>query len=234
MSLWGRLALAMVFLVVATICALSLFNSGFFAVGRPVLAAAALAILLALVLAVATARSLSGLSTQLKTKQGLLENTVESIRDCVIVRDENGMVGRCQPRGATPAWRGAWLQRRHRDSEIRSASLPTGRRRFRLRIRRWRGRCAAKMSTTSNSWCCPNKRARRSIWWPTHGRCAMNQAISVERLRCSATSPNSGRHTRRSSTANRSRRPSSIVRSTPSSRPTRMASSWTGAHKRRP
>jgi PAS domain S-box-containing protein len=92
MSLWGRLALAMVFLVVATTCALSLFNNGFSAVGRPVLAGATVAVLLALVLAAATARSLSGLSTQLKTKQGLLENTVESIRDCVVVADERGVV----------------------------------------------------------------------------------------------------------------------------------------------
>src|ERR1700736_3329374 len=92
MSLWGRLALAMVFLVVATTCVLALFNNGLPAVGRPVLAGAVIAVLLALVLAAATARSLSGLSTQLKTKQGLLENTVESIRDSVVVADESGVV----------------------------------------------------------------------------------------------------------------------------------------------
>jgi PAS domain S-box-containing protein len=90
MSLWGRLALAMVFLVVATTCVLALFSNGLSRVSGPALAGAAIAILL--VLAVATARSLSGLSTLLKTKQGLLENTVESIRDCVVVTDERGVV----------------------------------------------------------------------------------------------------------------------------------------------
>ena len=129
MTLWGRLALAMVFLVVATTCALGVFASGFSAFSPPVLAAGALAVVLALVLAVWVAGSLSRplnqmalavhglsrgerlatpaqgwaeiaglaaafgeLSAQLGSKQNLLENTVESIRDCVVVADEHGIV----------------------------------------------------------------------------------------------------------------------------------------------
>ena len=72
MSLWGRLALAMVFLVVATICVLSLFNSGIFAVGRPILAGTAVAVLIALVLAAAIARSWSKPLTRInRAIQGL-------------------------------------------------------------------------------------------------------------------------------------------------------------------
>src|SRR3979409_2710327 len=51
MTLWGRLAIAMVLLVVATTCALSLFTH--------YLAGAAIAVVLALVLAVGVARWLS-------------------------------------------------------------------------------------------------------------------------------------------------------------------------------
>jgi PAS domain S-box-containing protein len=77
MSLWGRLALAMVFLVVATICALSLFNSGFFAVGRPMLAGATVAVLVALVLAAAIARSWSRPLTEMTLMvQGLSRGEV--------------------------------------------------------------------------------------------------------------------------------------------------------------
>ena len=96
MSLWGRLALAMVFLVVATTCALSLFNSGIFAVGRPMLAGVTVAVLIALALAAAIARSwsrsLAEMLARLGTKQGLLESTVENIRDSVVVMDENSVV----------------------------------------------------------------------------------------------------------------------------------------------
>jgi PAS domain S-box-containing protein len=129
MTLWSRLASAMVFLVVATICALGLFGDGFAGFGRSALAAGTIAIVVALVLAAAIARSLSRpltqmtravedlshgeavampsnacpemaslgaafteLSSQLGTKQNLLENTVESIRDCVVVADENAVV----------------------------------------------------------------------------------------------------------------------------------------------
>ncbi|WP_436213376.1 PAS domain S-box protein [Bradyrhizobium sp. LjRoot220] len=129
MTLWRRLALAMVFLVVGTICALALFGNGFAGFGRATLVVAVIAILVALVLAATTARSLSGmltqmtraveglsrgeqvaisseggremaaltaafaeLSSQLGTKQNLLENTVESIRDCVVVADEKAVV----------------------------------------------------------------------------------------------------------------------------------------------
>ena len=129
MTLSGRLAFAMVFLVVATTCALSLFNHDFSVASRSVLAGIAIAVLIALVLAAGFARSLSRpltqitravqglsrgelvavpsdggreiailaaafaeLSTQLGTKQNLLENTVESIRDCVVVTDETGVV----------------------------------------------------------------------------------------------------------------------------------------------
>jgi len=104
-------------------------NHGFSAVSRSALAGGAIAVLLALLLAVAIARSLSkpltqmtravqGLSrgepvqipanggreiailaasfvemtTQLGRKQKLLENTLDSIRDSVIVVDENGIV----------------------------------------------------------------------------------------------------------------------------------------------
>jgi PAS domain S-box-containing protein len=121
MTLWGRLAIAMVLLVVAAACALSLFT--------PYLAGLAIAVALALALAVAVSRSLSrpltqmtravegrsrgepvampshgcreiaglaaafaGTSTQLGTKQDLLENTVESIRDAVVVAGENGVI----------------------------------------------------------------------------------------------------------------------------------------------
>ena len=127
MTLWSRLASAMVFLVVATICALALFGDGFALARR--LSSARSTILAALVLAAAVARSLSRpltqmtravegrsrgeqvampsegrgevatltaafaeLSSQLGTKQNLLENTVESIRDCVVVVDENAVV----------------------------------------------------------------------------------------------------------------------------------------------
>src|ERR1700682_6539638 len=116
MTLWGRLAIAMVLLVVATACALGLFAR--------YLAGAAIAAVLALVFAAGIARSLSrpltqmtraveGLSrgetlpmpsggcreiaglaaalaelaTQLGTKQDLLEKTVESIRDSVVVAE---------------------------------------------------------------------------------------------------------------------------------------------------
>ena len=129
MSLRGRLALAMVFLVVATTCALSLFGSSTFAVGHPMLSGAVVAVLIALVLAAAIARSwsrpltqmtlmvrglsrgealamprdggreiellaaaLAEMSAQLATKQGLLESTVENIRDSVVVVDEGGVV----------------------------------------------------------------------------------------------------------------------------------------------
>ncbi|MGB8401904.1 PAS domain S-box protein [Bradyrhizobium sp.] len=104
-------------------------NSGFSAVSRSALAGGGIAVLLALVLAIGIARSLSRpltqmtravkglsrgelvampsnggqeiailaaafaeMSTQLGTKQKLLENTVESIRDSVVVADENGKI----------------------------------------------------------------------------------------------------------------------------------------------
>jgi PAS domain S-box-containing protein len=129
MTLWSRLALAMVFLVVATICALSLLDNAFSAVSHSALAGGALAVGLALVLAVGIARSLSRprsqmtraveglsrgesvampadgggeigvlaaafteMSAQFGTKQNLLENTLESIRDCVVVADQNGVI----------------------------------------------------------------------------------------------------------------------------------------------
>ena len=121
MTLWGRLAIAMVLLVVATGCALSLFAHA--------LAGLAIAAVLALVLAAGMARSLSrpltqmtraveGLSrgetvsipstgcreiaglaaafaelaVQFGTRQDLLAKTVESIRDSVVVADENGVI----------------------------------------------------------------------------------------------------------------------------------------------
>jgi PAS domain S-box-containing protein len=117
----------MVFLVVATIGALGLFGDVSF--GRATLAVGVIAIAVALVLATAIARSLSGhltqttrtaqgsssgqqvampseggqevatlsaalseLSSRLGTKQNLLENTVESIRDSVVVVDEKAVV----------------------------------------------------------------------------------------------------------------------------------------------
>src|ERR1700682_1956396 len=120
MTLWGRLAIAMVLLVVATACALSLFAHYYL----DYLAGGAIAAVLALVFAAGIARSLSrpltqmtraveGLSrgepvpipsdgcreiaglaaalaelaTQLGTKQDLLEKTVESIRDSVVVAE---------------------------------------------------------------------------------------------------------------------------------------------------
>jgi PAS domain S-box-containing protein len=129
MTLWSRLASAMVLLVVATIGVLGLFNHGFVGLGRTALAAGLIGVLLALALAAGIARSLSRpltqmtravdglsrgeaiampsdggreiamlaaaigeLSTQLGTKQNLLENTVESIRDAVVVASENGVI----------------------------------------------------------------------------------------------------------------------------------------------
>src|SRR5258708_37262197 len=129
MSLWTRLASAMVLLVVATIGALGVFNHGFAGLERATLAAGAIAILLAAALAAGIARSLSRpltqitgaveglargqrvampseggreiatlaaalaeLSTQLGAKQNLPENTVESIRDAVVVVDEHGVI----------------------------------------------------------------------------------------------------------------------------------------------
>ncbi|MET3838520.1 PAS domain S-box protein [Bradyrhizobium sp. OAE829] len=126
MTLRSRLAFAMVFLVVGTICALAVFGDAF---GRATLGVGAIAILLALVLAAAIAGSLSRqltqmtraveglsrgkpvampaeaswemaplsaafaeLSDQLGVRPNLLENTVESIRDCVVVADENAVV----------------------------------------------------------------------------------------------------------------------------------------------
>ncbi|WP_249165186.1 PAS domain-containing sensor histidine kinase [Bradyrhizobium sp. AUGA SZCCT0431] len=126
MTLWSRLAFAMVFLVVGTICALALFGDGF---GRATFIVGVIAILVALVLAAAIAGSLSRqltqmtraveglsrgkpvampsegsremaplsaafaeLSGQLGARPNLLENTVESIRDCVVVADENAVV----------------------------------------------------------------------------------------------------------------------------------------------
>jgi PAS domain S-box-containing protein len=119
----------MVFLVVATICALGLFVDGLAGFGRATLAVGVIAFAVALVLATAIARSLSGhltqttrtaqgsssgqqvampseggqevatlsaalseLSSRLGTKQNLLENTVESIRDSVVVVDEKAVV----------------------------------------------------------------------------------------------------------------------------------------------
>src|SRR5258708_6133614 len=116
MTLWSRLASAMVLLVVATIGMLGLFNHGFAGLERTTLAGGAIAVLLAVALAAVITRSLSrpltqmtravedlargelvtmpaeggreiaglaaalaGLSTQLGSKQNLLENTVESI-----------------------------------------------------------------------------------------------------------------------------------------------------------
>ena len=129
MTLWSRLASAMVLLVVATICALGLVGDGFAGFGVATLAVAALAMVVALVLAAAIAWSLSRqltqmtraveslsrgdpvalpsegsrematlaaafaeLSSQFGTRQNLLGNTVESIRDCVVVADENAVV----------------------------------------------------------------------------------------------------------------------------------------------
>ena len=129
MTLWSRLALAMVLLVVATIGVLGLFNNGFAGLDRTTLAAGAIAVLLGVGLAAGIARSLSRpltqmtravrdmargelvampgdggreiatlaaalaeLSTQLGTKQDLLENTVESIRDAVVAVDAHGVV----------------------------------------------------------------------------------------------------------------------------------------------
>src|ERR1700682_474007 len=57
MTLWGRLAIAMVLLVVATACALSLFT--------PYLAGLAIAVVLALALAAGVSRSLSRPLTQM-------------------------------------------------------------------------------------------------------------------------------------------------------------------------
>jgi PAS domain S-box-containing protein len=107
----------------------AMLNHGLSAVSQSALAGGAIAVLLALILAVAIARSLSSpltqmtravqglsrgepvempanggreigilaaafveMSTQLGTKQKLLENTVESIRDSVLVADENGKI----------------------------------------------------------------------------------------------------------------------------------------------
>jgi PAS domain S-box-containing protein len=129
MTLWSRLASAMVLLVVATICMLGLFNDGFAGLGRATLAAGAIAVVLALALASGIARSMSQpltrmtrpvegllqgkvvatpsdgapevatlatalgeLSAQLGTRQDLLENTLESIRDAVVVTDEHAVV----------------------------------------------------------------------------------------------------------------------------------------------
>jgi nitrogen fixation/metabolism regulation signal transduction histidine kinase len=119
----------MVFLVVATICALDLFGDGLAGFGRTTFVVGAIAVVAALVLAAAMARSVSRpltqmtqavagvtrgerlaipseggrematlsaafaeLSSQLGSKQDLLENTVESIRDAVVVVDENAVI----------------------------------------------------------------------------------------------------------------------------------------------
>ena len=142
MTLWSRLASAMVLLVVATIGVLGLFNHGFgfVGLGRTALAAGLIGVLLALALAAGIARSLSRpltqmtravdglsrgeaiampsdggreiamlaaaigeLSTQLGTKQNLLENTVESIRDAVVVASENGVIVVVNARGPPAA-----------------------------------------------------------------------------------------------------------------------------------
>jgi len=88
MTLWSRLASAMVLLVAATVCALGLFSNGLAGLGGATLAAGAVALGIALALATGIARSLSReLSAQLGTRQDLLENTVESIRDAVVVVD---------------------------------------------------------------------------------------------------------------------------------------------------
>jgi PAS domain S-box-containing protein len=103
MTLWSRLASAMVLLVAATIGVLGLFNHGFAGLGGAALAAGATAVVLALALAAGIARSLSrpltqttqtvaGTSTPLGTRQILLENTVESTRDAVIVVDEHAVI----------------------------------------------------------------------------------------------------------------------------------------------
>ncbi len=86
MILWGRLAIAMVLLVVATACAFGLFTPG--------LAGAGPGVGLALALAAGTAglAVAFGGMTRLRTKPDLLENTVESIRDCVVVADERGVI----------------------------------------------------------------------------------------------------------------------------------------------
>jgi PAS domain S-box-containing protein len=81
----------MVFLVVATICALGLFADGLAGFGRATLAVGAIAIAVALVLAAAIAWSLSRDLTQI-LGTNLLENTVESIRDSVVVVDEKAVV----------------------------------------------------------------------------------------------------------------------------------------------
>jgi len=65
MTLWSRLASAMVFLVVGTICALGLFGDGFAGFGRTTLVVGAIAIVVALVLAAVIARSLSRPLTQM-------------------------------------------------------------------------------------------------------------------------------------------------------------------------
>ena len=65
MTLWSRLASAMVLLVVATIGVLGLFNHGFVGLGRTALAAGLIGVLLALALAAGIARSLSRPLTQM-------------------------------------------------------------------------------------------------------------------------------------------------------------------------
>jgi PAS domain S-box-containing protein len=129
MTLFSRLASAMVLLVAATLGVLALFNHGFAGLERAMLAAGAIAIVLAVAFAIVIARSLSrpltqmtravedlargepvampsgggreiaglaaalaGLSSQLGTKHNPLENTLESIRDAVIVVDEHAVV----------------------------------------------------------------------------------------------------------------------------------------------
>src|SRR4029079_11281542 len=93
MTLWSRLASAMVLLVAATVCVLGLFSNGLAGLGGATLAAGGFALGIAFALATGIARSLSReLSAQLGTRQDLLENTVESIRDAVVVVDEHAVV----------------------------------------------------------------------------------------------------------------------------------------------
>lgn len=223
MTLWSRLASAMVFLVVATICALGLFGDGFAGFGRATLVVGVIAIAVALVLAAVIAkfpsrhlsqmtRAVEGLSrgepvampdqgdrematlsaafaelsAQFGTKRNLLENTVESIRDAVVVADENAIV--VVANAAARRLLGVYSGFDSLTGVRKFACfLSNGVTPLPIPDSRWPGRCAAKISMISNSWCSPNHPAQGPTSLPMPGRCATSAASFAGRLPCFAT-----------------------------------------------
>ena len=96
------------------------------------------------------AEEFAGMAAELRAKQALLENTIASIGDPVLVADESGriVIANAAARGLLEIDPDADTARALRRFGY---FYPDGVTPCRLRVRRWRGRCAAKAWTIWNS-----------------------------------------------------------------------------------